>query len=221
VSTLIPDYFPDNSVACHAWRLGRESQGQFASASGMGVRCDRDKLPFFPNIYNEDWFFFADQAARHAILEVGRSRQRVYDPFANPKRAVMEEFGDLLAEGLYARLDAGFDLFGVDIRYWERFIEGRRSFLGRVLDALDRHPERDEETDEGREVVAAKRSILAARGQLEGIRPELCQKFIDLWQADLERWYRYLDKLPSADTVTGAFELLGLDAVGKPSPSWR
>src|SRR5215469_7102743 len=63
VSVLIPEEYPDNSVACHAFRLGGGEQGKFASAGGMGVRCDRDDLPFFPNIYNEDWFFFSEEAA--------------------------------------------------------------------------------------------------------------------------------------------------------------
>ena len=110
VSVLIPEDFPDNSVACHANRLGGGPQGTFASAGGMGVRCDRDDLGFFPNIYNEDWFFFSEETAHHKIARVGASRQREYDPFEDPQRAVKEEFGDLLAEGLYSRLDAGLRL---------------------------------------------------------------------------------------------------------------
>ena len=33
---------------------------------------------------------------------MGHAVQAEYDPFANPERARREEFGDLLAEGLYA-----------------------------------------------------------------------------------------------------------------------
>ena len=80
VSVLIPDYYPDNSVACHAYRLGGGEQGKFASAGAMGVRCDRDDLAFFPNIYNEDWFFFSEEAANHRIAQVGASRQREVRP---------------------------------------------------------------------------------------------------------------------------------------------
>ena len=63
VSALIPEEFPDNSVVCHAHRLGGGLQEVFASASGIGVRCDRRHPSFFPNIYNEDWFFFSEEAA--------------------------------------------------------------------------------------------------------------------------------------------------------------
>ena len=66
VSALLPERYPGNSVVCHAHRLGGGHQDVFASASGLGVRCDRDELAFFPNIYNEDWFFFADEAASHS-----------------------------------------------------------------------------------------------------------------------------------------------------------
>jgi hypothetical protein len=92
------------SVVCHAHRLGGDKQDVFASASGIGVRPDRDELAFFPNIHNEDWFFFANEAAQHRIAKAGESRQKRDDPYERG-RAVQDEFGNLLAEGLYARLD--------------------------------------------------------------------------------------------------------------------
>lgn len=52
VSALIPKWYPDNSVVCHAHRLGGGQQDVFAGASGIGVRCDRDDLAFFPNLYS-------------------------------------------------------------------------------------------------------------------------------------------------------------------------
>jgi len=208
VSVLIPGEYPDNSVACHAHRLGGGKQGKFAGAGAMGVRCDRDDLAFFPNIYNDDWFFFAEEAASHRIALAGESRQREYDPYADPRRAVKEEFGDLLAEGLYARLDAHRGIPGVDVAYWADFIKSRRNFLNRVADSLTRHL--DSRQDD-RTIRSAQVSIRAAQGQLEQIRPELCQKFIDLWQADMIRWRRYLAVLPHLESITSALEYLGLD----------
>jgi hypothetical protein len=211
VSVLIPDEYPDNSVACHAFRLGGGPQGKFASAGAMGVQCDRDGLPFFPNIYNEDWFFFSEEVASHRIVRVGASRQREYDPYKDPLRAVKEEFGDLLAEGLYARLDVGLKLLEVDVAYWTYFIESRGHFLNRVAELLGQHPDRDRHNGEGPKVRAAQDSIRAAQGQLERIGPELCQKFIDRWQADLVEWRRYVTGLPRFDSVVSAFDYLGLD----------
>ena len=211
VSALIPDYYPDNSVACHAYRLGGGDQGKFASAGAMGVRCDRDDLAFFPNIYNEDWFFFSEEAANHKIAQVGASRQREYDPFEDPRRAIKEEFGDLLAEGLYARLDANRDIAGADATYWADFIKSRADFLSRVAESLARHPDSDLGNEEGREVRAAQVSVRAAQGELRRIDADLCQKFVDLWQADLAEWQDYLTKLLPFDSVAGALDHLGLD----------
>lgn len=211
VSVLIPDEYPDNSVACHAHRLGGGEQGKFAGSGSMGVRCDREDLAFFPNIYNDDWFFFAEDAASHKITRVGASRQRDYDPFRDPQRAIKEEFGDLLAEGLYARLDAGLDIPGVDTAYWADFIESRAGFLGKVAELLMRHPDRKMDNEEGRRVRAAQDSIRAAQGQLERIGPEVCQKFIDRWQGDLVEWRRYLTKLPRVESLASGLGYLGLD----------
>ena len=219
VSVLIPEEFPDNSVACHAHRLGGGEQGKFASAGGMGVRCDRGDLAFFPNIYNEDWFFFSDEAASRKIIQVGESQQRKYDPYADPERAVKEEFGDLLAEGLYARLDYKQSLHGINTAYWAAFIEKREAFHARVAESLRKHPERRGDADKGREVRAAEVSIRAAREQLELISPELCDKFIKLWQSDLAEWRRYLTELDRRDSIGSAFEHLKLDYAESFSPS--
>lgn len=211
VSVLIPGYYPDNSVACHAYRLGGGRQDKFASAGAMGVRCDRDDLPFFPNIYNEDWFFFAEEAATHKIARVGASRQRKYNPFKDPQRAVKEEFGDLLAEGLYARLDAGLDIPGADAAYWDEFIESRADFLSRAAELLRLHPSSSLDNAEGRKVRAAQVSIRAAQGQLDRIDKDLCQRFVARWQADLVEWRGYLTKLLPFESVASALNHLGLD----------
>jgi glycosyltransferase involved in cell wall biosynthesis len=219
VSALIPEQFPDNSVACHAHRLGRGGQKVFASASGIGVKCDRENLSFFPNIYNEDWFFFSEEAASHKIAKVGVSRQIAYDPYKNPLRAAQEEFGDLLAEGLYARLDRSEDIPGVDIDYWSSFIEIRMAFHKRVEEALAKFSDAELAakaldlgyiSDPG---LAARihNSIRAAQDQLKEITPSLCQRFVDSWQSDLIKWRRYLTKLPHADTTVDAFNHLGFD----------
>lgn len=209
ISALIPVDFPDNSVVCHANRLGGNGkQDVFASASGMGVRCDRDDLAFFPNIYNEDWFFFAEEAASHKIARAGESRQRSYDPYYHPMRAASEELGDLLAEGLYARLDIGEEIWTVDADYWRYFIGRRMEFHERVLKALCNvdAPKREE-------AARATDSVLAAQAQLAQITPQLCQMFVRLWRSDLRRWSGYLGGLRPQASPAAAFKYLGLDMV--------
>jgi hypothetical protein len=213
VSALIPKRYPDNSVVCHAHRLGGGKQDVFASASGIGVRCNRDDLAFFPDVYNEDWFFFADEAANHRIARVGESRQRKYDPYDSPRRAVREEFGDLLAEGLYARLDINEGIWGVDKGYWRDFIERRREFHQRVAESLIHVDARHRD-----EAARAARSIRAAQDQLDRITPRLCHKFMHHWKEDLAGWRSYLAGLPRLDSVTAAFDYLHIDpAVYRPA----
>ena len=197
-------------MACHAYRLGGGEQGKFASAGAMGVRCDRDELPFFPNIYNEDWFFFADEAASRRINKVGPSQQKEYEPYADPERARKEEFGDLLAEGLYWRLEEGMDIPSVDAAFWEKFIKSRGVFLEGVADSLTRRAQWELDSEKREEIRAAQVSISTAQRQLERITPEICQRFIDLWQADLVEWHKHVSQLPHADSIEGALDYLSL-----------
>ena len=56
---VVPQH-PDNSVVCHARRLAGRFQDVFVSGAVLGVHCNSLPLSFFPDIYNEDWFFFAE-----------------------------------------------------------------------------------------------------------------------------------------------------------------
>jgi hypothetical protein len=102
IAGMVVRRFPDNSVVCHARRLGGLAQDVFVTGAVLGVHCNNLPLSFFPDIYNEDWFFFAEEAATRRLPRVGHATQAEYDPFASLDRARCEEFGDLMAEGLYA-----------------------------------------------------------------------------------------------------------------------
>ena len=71
IAGMVCREYPDNSVVCHARRLAGLPQDNFVSGSARGVRCDDVALPFFPDIYNEDWFFFSKAVARHDLFNVG------------------------------------------------------------------------------------------------------------------------------------------------------
>ena len=59
-----------------------------------------------------------------------------YDPFADPKRAAWQEFGDTLAEGLYALLGDGLGLVHADCDYWRDFLHARQMFLKGIVAAV-------------------------------------------------------------------------------------
>ena len=142
IAGMICRDFPDNSVVCHARRLAGLPQDNFVTGAVMGVNCGDLPLPFFPDIYNEDWFSFGEAAARHALVPAGEARQAEYQPFGNADRAGHEEFGDLLAEGLYTlfEINGPLTLPGqlktADEAYWTKFIQERRNVHTETADIL-------------------------------------------------------------------------------------
>ncbi|GLY31338.1 hypothetical protein [Kineosporia sp. NBRC 101731] len=205
VAGLVCRSFPDNSVVCHARRLAGLPQDNFVTGGALGVNCSDQPLPFFPDIYNEDWFFFSRHAANRELAQVGEARQAPYDPYANPLRARQEEFGDLLAEGLYALFDRQPSEMSFPERlreataeYWEHFIAARGADLERTATLLlNQHEPR------------AVRSLRAAADQLSRISPALCAGFLQAWQADLADWERATQRWNGG---AAALEHLGLTA---------
>ena len=74
VAGMIVRNFPDNSVVCHARRDAGLPQDVFLTGAVLGVHCNSLPLSFFPDIYNEDWFFFAREAAAASSLQWARPR---------------------------------------------------------------------------------------------------------------------------------------------------
>ena len=64
-----------------------------------------------------------------------------------PQRAAWQEFGDVIAEGLYTLLHLGLEVQQATHDYWAYFLEARRNFLEAIADAsASAHPDdmRDE-----------------------------------------------------------------------------
>jgi hypothetical protein len=205
---------PDNSVVCHARRLANLPQDVFLTGAVLGVHCGDLPLSFFPDIYNEDWFFFAKEAAARDLHHVGLARQLSYDPFDSPERARHEEFGDLLAEGLYALIGEedpsvpiDDQLRGATAAYWSRFIEARHCVITETMTLLRVAADRN---GENARVASALASLVAAEGQLETITPDLCVNFVDAWREDLADWQRFSNGVNSIASTREAMEFLQL-----------
>jgi hypothetical protein len=215
VAGMLVRRFPDNSVVCHARRLGGLAQDVFVSGAVLGVRCKNLPLSFFPDIYNEDWFFFAEEAAARKLPRVGQAVQAAYDPFANPERARREEFGDLLAEGLYALISRQGPSLTFDERllratrtYWSYFMEARRVAIAEAEAALYALIDRD--ADDGC-AHSAVNSLAAAENQLGTITPDLCVNFLDAWRADLDDWQRFSTSINNVGSTREAMDFLELN----------
>jgi glycosyltransferase involved in cell wall biosynthesis len=197
----VKDY-PDNSVVCHARREVGEKQGVFVSGSVLAVDC-RVPFDFFPDLYNEDWLFFHRDAAEGRLATPGSiAEQLPYDPFADPRRAASQEFGDVIAEGLYALLHSGLRAEAADKTYWERFLEDRN----RVLEDVDRRlpyvrPHKRRKIS---------RAIGAAQQMLSTITPKMCADYVTAWQRDLDGWAKVLANLQSESSIEGALKQVGL-----------
>jgi hypothetical protein len=208
-----PDY-PDNSVYCHARRMAKLPQDVFVSGAVLGVNCSDLPLPFFPDIYNEDWFFFGEAAASHRLTKAGEAVQAEYNPFGHPDRAAFEEFGDLLAEGLYSLIQGlgpGHSLRQVSHRanaaYWTRFIEARNADLVDLQGRLEKFLVKESCGDRVKDAI---NSLTAARDQYceDRITPGRCVDFLEAWRQDVATWSRTCSAVGNLGIAESAMDWL-------------
>ena len=178
-------------------------QDVFVTGAALAVDCQQN-TGFFPDIYNEDWLFFYDVASAGRLGSSGRKvTQLRYDPFADPKRAAWQEFGDVLAEGLYALLDHGMDWRYATDGYWLNFLEARRRFLEAIVSrAGTAEPDIKEQLLRSVE-MALKCSIT--------IGPGLLERYVLLWRQDLRNWQQRIAEIRPMPSLDVALRALGLE----------
>jgi hypothetical protein len=197
--------FPDNSVVCHARRDVKTEQDVFVSGSVLAVDTTAD-FGFFPDIYNEDWLFFYDDAAAKRLASPGfHAEQEAYDPFEDPKRASREEFGDIVAEGIYSLLHDGRGLEAATRDYWGEFLDDRKRIIDEVANRLHLVVPDGDLRDEMTLAIAA------AERTWRTIHPGMCVRYIGAWREDLERWGTRRNKIPQMGSLADALRELGLD----------
>jgi hypothetical protein len=211
--------FPDNSVVCHANRETGAPQDTFIGGGALAVPTDRIDS-FFPEIYNEDWFFLLGKTMLRPVGQVGAAIQKPYDPFASPERARREEFGDVLAEGLFALFDDGGTIDDADGPYWTRFLAARLALIEEIKGRIENKPGpisvRDKQMLE---------SLTASSGRLQIIRSHQCVEYIQAWQRDRQRWRRFMAGVRPIRRTDGrasidvAVERVGLRAFNPPAPA--
>jgi hypothetical protein len=196
--------FPDNSAACHAHRETGGLQDVFITGAALAVDCEQD-IGFFPDIYNEDWLFFFDNASRGQLGGSGREvTQLRYDPFADPERAAWQEFGDVLAEGLYTLLDRDRKVEHATSEYWSYFLTARQRFLEAIIHRSDSAKPQVKEKLLSSVEAALKCSIT--------IEPRLLERYVRLWRHDLRDWQRRIAKVGRMSSLEVALKELGLEA---------
>lgn len=206
--------FPDHSVVCHAYRQAGGEQQSFIGGGALVVEVNRGNS-FFPDIYNDDWFFLTDGSkSLQPVAVTGQVIQYPYDPFRNPDRARAEEFGDVLAEGIYWLLDQDQPITDADEAYWAGFLVKRRRFIEGVLDMV-KADDALEPHERARRIAALKGSV----GRLALITPVLCERYLRAWADDRQRWLDHVEQLPSGQELPRA--LASLSRRGCPLLTYR
>jgi hypothetical protein len=179
--------FPDNSVVCHAIRDTGGEQDTFIGGGALLVGADAAES-FYPKIYNEDWFYLMQSAGLGLSLRPvgrsGRALQGPYDPYANPERATSEEFGDCLAEAVFALFDTGKDIAKVKKAYWADFLASRVKLIDGMLDGLGPRKHADDAT---RAMIDSLRAAKTRCGVLRA-EPDLFRRYLVAWRADVAMW---------------------------------
>ena len=198
--------FPDNSVVCHAHRETGAAQDIFISGSVLATNCF-EATSFFPEIYNEDWLFFYDDAHLRRLGWSGRNAMQLqYDPFSQPQRAERQEFGDVLAEGLYALLHLGAGAAAATAEYWKDFLMARQKFLENILSRVSRAAPGIQAR-----IIDA---VETARKCLFSIEPEMCENYLRAWRTDLLDWADRVAVLPRHNSIDAALREFGLRPAG-------
>lgn len=204
--------FADNSVVCHAYKQAGGPQQTFIGGGALAVHVGRC-TSFFPDIYNDDWFFLLDgDKSLQSVAVTGLVKQNPYDPFS-VRRARAEELGDVLAEGIYWLLDKNKTIADADKAYWDRYLARRERFIRHVLDMVRRSDLTPEE--ELRRLTALKASL----GRLALIKSQFCVDYMQAWLADWQQWQRHLQRLEVQRDRASALPMLS--AKGSAKLNWR
>jgi hypothetical protein len=197
--------FPDNSVVCHARRrFAGAAQDVFVSGSALVVNVDTADS-FFPAVYNEDWLFLAPHLDRRTVTSGGPSHQKPYYPFDSPDRAVRQEFGDVLAEGLIGHLHTGGLAVLPSRKDWARFLSERADVIAAGLAGCRENKLNPMARD-------AAKALAEADQRRRAIEATTLVDYLEAWRSDLTTWRRHIRTLESVGSLDKALAELGLQA---------
>ena len=207
--------FADNSMVCHAFRAVGGWQETFIGGGALAVAMKPNRS-FFPNVYNEDWFFLLDARKRlQQVASVGQVLQYPYDPY-RVERARAEEFGDVLAEGIFWLLDQGKPAADGDLEHWQAFLAHRKQFIQQVRTMVASQANIDSTVR-----ARMQEALTAALGRCERIRPELCVAYMKALATDQERWQRHIHQVRQKPVPSLEKALISLTVSGATPLTWH
>lgn len=180
LSGCFVEEYPDISIVGHLERNSGLQIHTFLSGSFLFIRI-ADTHGFFPNIYNEDWLFMLHHVKERSICSFGSISQLPYNPFRDARKASFQEFGEIIAEGLYALINANQYECRYEHQMWSNIIDERRDSLASLKRSLQQSKHQQ--------------AIDAAFHTNCIITPSDCLTFIENWESDTMLWASFLKEV--------------------------
>jgi hypothetical protein len=198
----------DNSQVVQAYRMLDGEVETFIGGGATAVRLTPDTA-FFPDIYNEDWLYYAAmmQQGPTAVARAGDLIHIVKDVFGygDQEISVEEEFGDTLAEGLFRaqHFDRSLaDPHYVAESYWGFIDQLRKGFITKLQESLTMIP--DEPYNHINKVLSASHDLH------DDTWPGLLAAYTKTWFKDLSLWRNWYNNLPAFTSTSDALRYLDL-----------
>ncbi|MBI4683915.1 MAG: hypothetical protein HY755_01825 [Nitrospirae bacterium] len=169
--------FPDISIIDHLDVVAGEKIVSSLSGSFLFIK-PFSSYSFFPNIYNEDLLFMLPHIIDRSICSFGSIQQLPYDPFQDPSKASFQEFGDIIAEGLFALLSSNLYEHRFNKKAWEHILNERKKILLNLRDTL--------------KDIKVQKIIDSAMIVNKTITTEACLNFLDNMERDRQTWNSFL-----------------------------
>ncbi len=180
LSGFFVDKFPDTSAIGHVELNSGEPVWTFLSGSCLFVRADGD-LGFFPPVYNEDWLFMIPHITQGRVCSLGCVHQKEYDPFAEPLVALFQEFGEIIADGLFALVASNRYLERLDPEIWRELLSLRQDWLTELATR----------TSDSRHQAIVETALVRCAEITEWD----CVRFVSDWESDRKFWNHTLQEL--------------------------
>lgn len=169
ISGCLVEGFADTSVIGHIEQKYGEQYFPFLSGNFLFINLAKTES-FFPLIYNEDWLFMIPSINQKKIVAVDVISQKIYNPFDDISKIKLQEFGEVIAEGLFELISQSRFEDRNEERFWIEYLNYRKSYVKDLFQQADK------------EIIPFLKESLII---LEKISPIHCIAFIRDWEEDI------------------------------------
>lgn len=170
------DGFADTSVIGHIEQKYGEQYYPFLSGNFLFIN-PLNAESFFPLIYNEDWLFMIPSINQNKVASVDFIKQKIFNPFDNINRIKLQEFGEIIAEGLFELISQSRFKDRYSDLFWDDYITYRKTYVQELLMQADNN------------LVSFLNESLSI---IEVIKSSHCIDFIKDWEEDISTFKKML-----------------------------